>query len=135
VSLAFDDAPHPVQLLGHAALIDIAIRNLLDNAIRHSPSGATVTVAINRDGTVSVEDEGSGVPDAQKQLIFRRFYRADRQRSGTGIGLALARRIARLHGGDAWVEDRPDGGARFVLRFAPARAGSTVDLETAASLS
>jgi signal transduction histidine kinase len=117
VSLAFDAPPNPVELLGHSALIDIAIRNLLDNAIRHSPPGGTVSVAVNADGTISVEDEGPGVSDEQKQIIFQRFYRADRQRSGTGIGLALVRRIARLHGGDAFAEDRPGGGARFVLRL------------------
>jgi signal transduction histidine kinase len=123
--LEFDVPPHPVKLLGHSALVDIAIRNLLDNAIRHSPQGGTVSVTVDAGGNVFVEDEGTGVSDEQKQLIFERFYRVERQRSGTGIGLALVRRIARLHGGDAVVEDRPGGGARFVLRLSPGTVART----------
>jgi signal transduction histidine kinase len=58
------------------------------------------------------------VPDEQKELIFNRFWRADRRHSkGAGIGLALVRRIAQLHGGDVRIEDREGGGARFVLSF------------------
>ncbi|MDR3536401.1 MAG: HAMP domain-containing sensor histidine kinase [Acetobacteraceae bacterium] len=124
IALAFDAPPHGVELLGHAALIDIAVRNLLDNAIRHTPAGGTVAVTVNAAGDVAVDDDGPGVPDEQKELIFARFYRADRQRSGSGIGLALVRRIARLHGGDATVEDRPGGGARFLLRLSAAPHGS-----------
>jgi signal transduction histidine kinase len=61
------------------------------------------------------------VPDAQKELIFERFWRADGRRApGNGIGLALVRRIAFLHGGDVRVEDRPGGGARFVVTLGPA---------------
>ncbi len=69
---------------------------------------------------IVVEDRGPGVPDAQKELIFERFWRADGRRGpGSGIGLALVRRIAFLHGGDVRVEDRLGGGARFVVSFEP----------------
>jgi signal transduction histidine kinase len=134
VALEFDVlSSNPVKLLGHSALVDIAIRNLLDNAIRHSPQGGTVSVTVDTGGNVLVEDEGRGVPDEQKQLIFERFYRADRQRIGTGIGLALVRRIARLHGGDAIVEDRPGGGARFILRLSGGTVGPHVLLDAVTS--
>jgi len=69
---------------------------------------------------VIVDDRGPGVPDEHKNRIFERFWRAERrQPGGMGIGLALVRRVALLHGGDVRVEDRPGGGARFVLTFAP----------------
>ncbi len=114
------DAPDIVQpVSGHAALIETAIRNVVDNAIKYAPAGTTISVSIEPDSRVIVEDRGLGVPDEQKELIFNRFWRADRRRSaGAGIGLALVRRIAQLHGGNASVEDRDGGGARFVLNFA-----------------
>ncbi len=111
-----DDLP---AVPGHAALIETAIRNVIDNAIKYAPAGTTIAVSIEPDSRVIVQDRGLGVPNEQKELIFNRFWRADRRHSaGAGIGLALVRRIAQLHGGNASVEDRDGGGARFVLSFA-----------------
>jgi signal transduction histidine kinase len=118
IVIEFDAPDSPVQVLGNAALIDIALRNVLDNAIRLAPTGSDVSVTVAPDATVYVDDRGPGVADEYKELIFDRFRRADRSRGGAGIGLALVRRVARLHGGEAWVEDREAGGARFALSFA-----------------
>lgn len=116
--IEFDTTDNLMPVLGHAALIETAIRNVVDNAMKYAPSGTTVSVSVDPASRVKVQDRGPGVPDAQKELIFNRFWRADRRRSvGAGIGLALVRRIAQLHGGDARVEDRKGGGARFVLSF------------------
>jgi signal transduction histidine kinase len=117
VAIAFDALDGPVRVLGNAALIDIAVRNVLDNAIRYAPSGSDVTVTVTLDATVTVDDRGPGVPDQHKELIFDRYWRADRARGGAGIGLALVRRVTRLHGGDVRVGDRAGGGAHFVLSF------------------
>ena len=117
--LAFNAPPAPVCVRGNRALIDIAIRNIVDNAMKASSPGQEVEVAVERCCDVVVEDRGPGVPDVQKARIFERFFRADRMRAGTGVGLPLVRRILQLHGGDVRVEDRPGGGARFVLSFAP----------------
>jgi signal transduction histidine kinase len=69
-----------------------------------------------------VEDEGPGVPDDLKQVIFEPFRRGNpTQGSGTGVGLSLVTRFAKLHGGRAWVEDRPEGGASFRV-FLPVSA-------------
>ena len=120
VSFEFDAPDTPVIVLGHAGLIDIAVRNVLDNAIRFSPENTTVSIGVHAGGTVIVDDRGPGVPKEQKERIFDRFWRADPSRTeGAGIGLALVSRVTRLHGGDARVEDRPGGGARFVVSFAP----------------
>jgi signal transduction histidine kinase len=116
--LAFVAPEQPVILTGNPALLAVALRNLVENALRASPSGSTVTVSVTPVG-LTVEDSGPGVLDANKAKIFDRLWQADRRREGAGIGLALVRRIAQLHEGAVWVEDRPGGGARFVLRLTP----------------
>lgn len=118
--IEFDAPERAVTVLGHTALIDIAVRNVIDNALRLSPTGATISVVVDTAGRVSIDDRGPGVPDKHKTLIFERFWRANSRRGGSGIGLALVSRIVRLHGGSVRVEDRPGGtGARFVLSFGP----------------
>jgi len=116
------DAPEQKALVwGHPALIDAAIRNVVDNAVKLSPPHSTISVSVDSESKIIVEDRGPGVPESQKELIFQRFWRADGRRShSSGIGLALVRRIAFLHGGDVHVADRPGGGARFVMSLGPA---------------
>ncbi len=119
--IEFDAPEQQAVVSGHPALIDAAIRNIVDNAVKLSPAHSTISVSVDAARKIIVEDRGPGVPDTQKELIFERFWRADNRRShGTGIGLALVRRIAFLHGGDVRVEDRPGGGARFVMTLGPA---------------
>jgi signal transduction histidine kinase len=116
--IEFDTPETSVPVLGNAALVETALRNLVDNAIKYSPFGATVTVRVDPAARVVVADEGPGIRDEHKELVFNRFWRADRRRhEGAGIGLALVRRIAQLHGAEVRVEDRPGGGANFVLQF------------------
>lgn len=93
------------------------LRNMLSNAFRHTPSGE-VRVACARDGdraVITVTDTGEGIPEADLPFIFERFYRADaaraRETGGAGIGLAVARRIVRDHGGDVFAKSRPGEGA------------------------
>jgi signal transduction histidine kinase len=122
--IEFDAPASPVLASGHPDLLEVAIRNIVDNALRHSPRRTAVSVTVDKHPRIVVEDRGPGVPDAQKERIFERFWRADRRAGGgAGIGLALVRRIAQLHAGDVHVEDRPGGGARFVLTLAPWNAG------------
>jgi len=122
--LVFVAPEHTVMVSGNPTLLAIALRNLVENALRAAPSGGIVTVGITPQG-LAVEDSGPGVPDAQKPHVFNRLWQADRRRDGAGIGLALVRRIAQLHDGAVWVEDRPGGGARFVLQLAPAAQATT----------
>ncbi len=118
--IEFDAAAPRVIVSGHPVLIDVAIRNIVDNAIKLSPAHTTISVSIDAEHKVIVEDRGPGVPEDQKKRIFERFWRAEDHRGlGSGIGLALVRRIAFLHGGDVTVEDRPGGGARFVISLKP----------------
>ena len=96
-------------------------RNLLENAIRHARR--SVSVASRRNGRcceIVVDDDGDGVPPAQRERIFERFYRRADDGSGTGLGLAIVRWIARAHEGAVTVGEAPSGGARFVAAI-PAR--------------
>ena len=103
------------------AQVERIVENLLANVARHTPAGTACRVIVSDDDgpVLVVEDEGPGVPDEVKATIFDPFQRgAARDHSpGTGIGLSLVSRFAELHGGGAHVEDRPGGGARFVVRL------------------
>jgi two-component system heavy metal sensor histidine kinase CusS len=99
------------------------LRNLVENAVRHSPPGGRVLVesGTGRAGIVeiAVSDEGSGVPLAERERIFEPFFRgvAARGSAGTGLGLAIVRAIARAHGGDIQLDAAATRGARFVVRL------------------
>lgn len=116
------------ELAGHPRDIERLLRNLIENAIRHSPERGEVTISIRSRSPfvmLSVEDEGPGVSDDEREKIFEPFYRgASESAEGTGLGLAIARDIARAHGGDVHVERSARGrGARFVATL---RSGSPV---------
>jgi signal transduction histidine kinase len=99
------------------AVIQILV-NLIGNAVRHSPEGGKVRIALaSTAGTasVTVSDEGPGIDPGDQQRIFERFERADAKQGGTGLGLAISRRLARSMGGDVTVESSPGAGARFTL--------------------
>ena len=92
--------------------------NILGNAIRHSPAGATVTVEIERRGaqlTVTVCDQGPGIAPADQQRIFERYERVGDTPDGTGLGLAISRRLARSMHGEIELESATGEGARFIL--------------------
>jgi len=98
------------------------VANLLENAVRHSPRGGTVEVRAHRsrDGvTIEVVDEGPGIPEAEQDRVFERFYRADSARAsrdgGAGLGLAIAQWIVDLHGGEIHPERREPHGCRMVV--------------------
>jgi signal transduction histidine kinase len=94
------------------------VRNLVENAIRHTPAGVSIEVELSEDGVVRVLDDGPGVPEADREAIFRRFWRRDRgSKEGRGLGLAIVSRVAQAHDGSVTIEDRPGGGAVFTLRL------------------
>jgi signal transduction histidine kinase len=88
------------------------------NAVKHTPAGTPIAVRVERQDAaalVAVDDGGPGVTDRERQSIFEIFGRGDAAAGipGTGVGLALVAQFAKLHGGRAWVEDAPQGGASF----------------------
>src|SRR4029077_1172864 len=116
--LTVDVEPFMVSL--DAPKVERIVENLVTNALRHTPPGAEVWVrAVPKDGglLLIVEDDGTGIPPELREEIFEPFRQAPGSATGhspgVGIGLSLVGRFAALHGGRAWVEDRPGGGASF----------------------
>ena len=117
-TIALTGAETPVWVHGHAEALFRAVRNLIENAMRHTPPGGAIEVDVSSDGTVRVLDEGPGVPLAERETIFQRFWRRDRARpESRGLGLAIVTRVAAAHGGSISVDHRPAGGAVFTLRL------------------
>lgn len=118
--------PQPAVVTGDQARLRQLVMILVDNAIRHSPSGGVVTVAVWSDGagaTLSVEDQGPGIRPEDLPHVFERFYRAaSAPGGGTGLGLAIAKWIVERHGGRIEVGDRASGGASFTVHL-PAEGG------------
>jgi signal transduction histidine kinase len=106
------------------------LANLVDNAVKFSPHGGTVTVAARKTADavqVRVVDEGAGVPPGEQERIFRKFYRADvagTYTGGTGLGLFIARGLASAMGGRLWMDSEADRGASFVFEL-PTEAART----------
>ncbi len=104
-----------------------AIANLLDNAIKYTPAGGSVSVTTERSGetmVLTVADTGPGIPEAEQPRVWERLYRGDQSRSqaGLGLGLSLVRAIVEAHGGTVGMHNRAGGGAVFEVKL-PARAG------------
>ena len=117
-NITFDVTLEPTPVMGDPSTLERAITNLLDNAVKFSPSYGTIVVTLE-DGTLTVVDEGPGIADEDLPLIFDRFYRSDRARNtpGTGLGLSIVDHTARVHGGSVRASNDPDRGAKFVMRL------------------
>jgi len=117
------EAPRGIEVHGDADRLHQLVMILLDNAIRHTPSGGRIRVAVaaTPDGQarIAVRDEGEGIAPEHLPHLFERFYRADgargRSSGGTGLGLAIARAICRAHGGEISVTSAPGQGATFLV--------------------
>jgi signal transduction histidine kinase len=111
----------PARMDGDPGRLRQLVTILVDNAIRHSPRGGSVSVAVSRDGTtvlLRVDDEGPGIPTDHRERVFDRFWRGtSRGGSGSGLGLAIAAWIADRHEGSILVTDAESGGARFEVRL------------------
>jgi signal transduction histidine kinase len=120
-TIALTGTRGPVWIKGNPETLFRAIRNLAENAINHTPQGTLVEIDVAENGTVRVLDDGPGIPENEREVIFRRFWRRDRRRPGSaGLGLSIVSRIVEAHAGSITVENRTEGGAAFALHFAPA---------------
>jgi two-component system phosphate regulon sensor histidine kinase PhoR len=124
--------PNPFNFQGHAHLLEQALVNLIDNAIKYGGENKRVSVqAILRNQTITltVQDQGPGIDPAQTARIFERFYRIDTGRSrdqgGCGLGLAVVKHVIRVHHGTATVENLPEGGCAFRLALPLAMLSAT----------
>jgi two-component system sensor histidine kinase BaeS len=119
------EAPGHVGVVADPAALGRVFRNLLANAVRHSPETGEVKIVVTRNGTmadVAVLDQGEGFPERLKERAFERFVRADdsrnRESGGTGLGLAIAKGIVEAHGGIIAIENGPGGHVRFTMPLA-----------------
>ncbi len=126
VAARYESPEHPVTVSADPVIADVdppkverMVENLVANALKHTPPGTPVSVRVEQQGSdllIVVDDEGPGVPDEIKKSVFEIFDRGTKLTSpeaGTGLGLSLVARVAELHGGRAWVEDREGRGASF----------------------
>jgi signal transduction histidine kinase len=114
ITLRLTESPRPVTVMGDLPMLQRLIANLLDNAIKYTPSGGAVTISMTTGTTgvkVNIADTGVGIDEGDIPHIFDRFYRGDKSRStnGSGLGLSLAQAIARAHGGDISVKNTASG--------------------------
>jgi two-component system, OmpR family, sensor histidine kinase TctE len=117
-TIAFADAKTPVRIKGNANAIEDAVRNLVENALAHSPAGSEVTVVAKSEGSISVADRGPGVLHDEREKVFQRFWRGKKAIGyGAGLGLAIVKEIMKAHGGSVGIGELPEGGAVFTLFF------------------
>ncbi len=128
LSIEVTGDPHVLARLNRT-LLEQAVVNLLDNAIKYSPKSGRITVAAQRRGdevVIEVIDRGIGIEPEHLPRLFERFYRTDRARSravgGTGLGLAIVKHVVQAHGGRVHVESTPGQGSTFSIHLQPAHA-------------
>lgn len=103
------------------------LRNLVENAIRHTPAGTTIDIMVGADGSLTVQDDGPGIPGEFHEHIFKRFWRRDRNSgSGAGLGMAIVRRVAEANGGSIVLRSEAGQGTAFIVRLPPAREADPV---------
>jgi len=120
--VVIDIGPAATALRADTAKLHDALRNLVENAVAYAPPSTTITLASRRserEFTITVADEGPGIPEADITRVFERFYRVDKARSresgGTGLGLSIVKHLVEILGGDVRAANRPEGGAIFTV--------------------
>jgi signal transduction histidine kinase len=124
-TIAFVGSEQPAKVDGNAHALEDALRNLVENAVLHTPCGTEVTVTVDCAGRIEVADHGNSVPRKDRENIFKRFWRGAGERSeGAGLGLAIVSETMRAHRGGVSIADNPGGGATFTLSFPSSPAGA-----------
>lgn len=124
IAIKIEIPAEPLLISGNEDMFEQLALNLLENAVKYSPSGSTVTASVTDSGhdlIFKVEDTGIGIAETQLDRIFERFYRVDKGRSresgGTGLGLSIVKHIAQSLGGEVTVESEEDIGSTFIVRL------------------
>jgi len=130
VQLKTENNSTPISLNGDKELITRMLLNLLDNAVKYTPAGGEISLALTRqngNAEITVRDTGIGIPEVDRQRIFDRFYRVDKARSralgGAGLGLSIVRWIVEVHGGEIRIDSTPGRGSTFTVDLPLKRGG------------
>lgn len=125
-SIEMTGAQDPVKVRGNDDALEMAVRNLVENAIRYSARKTMVTIHVSDEPAISVIDHGRGIPPEQKNVIFQRFKRADQRSGGAGLGLSIVQRVVEIHQATIDVSDAPGGGTVFKISFPAAKLPKAV---------
>ncbi|MCE4557942.1 sensor histidine kinase [Roseateles cellulosilyticus] len=117
VTLEFDVQPARFDIGGDGNLVEVALANLVDNAVSVCSPGGVVTLRVGSDGTITVSDTGTGLDDETRASLFEPFVRRSSERGGYGLGLAIVKAVVDLHGGSVRGENGPTGGALFTIAW------------------
>src|SRR6202035_4314179 len=107
--LEVEEPASPAFIRGNGFVVNIAISNLIENALNHSPPGKAVRIRVTPGPSVEIRDSGPGIPAEFREKVFERFWRGEASKEGAGLGLAIVRRLIDAH----------EGGAQFTLQFPP----------------
>ena len=138
ITVQFNPALH-VQVLGDRTQLEMAVSNLIENAINYSPDGTQVSITEKCENNlieIAVTDQGIGIPEKDMERIFERFYRVDparsRQTGGTGLGLSIVKHVITNHGGDISVWSAEGAGSTFTIRLPQFQPSEKSETETKA---
>lgn len=127
------DVPDGARFVGDAEAVERVLANLLDNAVKYTPDGGSISVSAEMEGgrlVIRVADTGIGIPEEHQSRIFERFYRVDKARSralgGTGLGLSIVKHLVEAMGGSVSVESAPGRGSTFTVVLPGAEAGTVL---------
>jgi len=116
-TLEVDEPAGAVLVHGNGFVLTLAISNLIENALNHSPPGKAVRIRVTARPSIEVRDSGPGIPTEHREKIFERFWRGESSKEGAGLGLSIVQRIMHALNGSVSVADAPEGGAQFTLHF------------------
>ena len=125
-TMEIDEPAAPIVIRGNRFAVTVALGNLIENALSHTPAGGLVRIAVTPAPAIEVGDSGPGIPAELREKIFERFWKGENSKEGAGLGLSIVRRVMTALDGSVSIADAPEGGARFTLSFsAAAPAGRT----------
>ncbi|MCH7864471.1 MAG: HAMP domain-containing histidine kinase [Proteobacteria bacterium] len=116
-SIEMTGTQDPVIVRGNDEALEMAVRNLVENALRYSARETVVTIHVSDEPAISVINRGRGIPPEQQEVIFQRFKRSDRRSGGAGLGLSIVQRVVEAHQATIDVSDAPGGGTIFKISF------------------
>ncbi len=117
--LSFESAADKICVRGDQGSLERALTNLVQNAIQYGGRKGLIAIGVDRPATLSVSDDGPGIPPPQRERVFEPFYRLNGRNRGAGLGLNLVQEIVRRHGGEVVIREGHSGGARIEMVFEP----------------